>query len=62
MTKNSGKKIVLKKIRYIYYPVWFQESQKQVRALFDSSNKVNVINPAFTQKLGFKIQKTNVRA
>ena len=67
MTNNSGKNVMLKKISYIYYPVWFQKSQQlevqeQVRALLDSDSKINVMNPAFTQKLGFHIQKTNVGA
>ena len=40
----------------------FQKSQKQVKALLNSGSKVNVINPAFTQKLGLYIWKTNVEA
>ena len=44
----------------IYYPVRF--SEEQVRALFDSSSKVNAINPDYTWKLELKIRKTNVGA
>ena len=30
--------------------------------MLNSGNKVNVMNPAFAQKLGLQIQKTNVGA
>ena len=40
---NSNKKII--KISYIYYLVQFQE--EQIRVLFNSSSKVNTINPNF---------------
>ena len=56
MTDNSGKKVV--RVPCIDYPVQFYE--KQVRALLDSSSKVNVINPAFAWKLDLHIRKTNV--
>ena len=45
----------------IYYPVQFQESQEQVRALLDSGSKVNAISPAYAKRLGLKTRKTNVR-
>ena len=61
MTDNSGKKVVLKKIPCIYYPVQFQESQKQIRALLDSDSEIHTMNPAFTQKLDLHIRKTNIR-
>ena len=44
----------------IHYLIRFQE--EQIKALLDSGNKVNIINPDFAQKLGFKIWKTNVGA
>ena len=34
-----------KRVPYIHYPVKFQESQEQVRALLDSSSKVNAMSP-----------------
>ena len=30
--------------------------------MLDSSSEVNAINPNFVQKLGLKVQKTNIRA
>ena len=60
MTDISGKEVV--KVPCIYYPVWFQEGQKQVRALLNSGNKVNAMSPAYIEKLGLKTRKTNVGA
>ena len=62
VTDNRVEEVVLKRIPCIHYPVWFQEGWKQVRALFDSGSKANVMNPAYAKKLGLKTRKTNVRA
>ena len=59
---TGGSKKIVVKVSYIYYPVWFQENQEQVRALLNSGNKINAINPNYAWKLGLKIQKTNVEA
>ena len=56
---NGGKEVVVR-VPYIDYPVWFQE--KQVRALLDSSSKVNAMNPTYAKRLGLKTQKANVGA
>ena len=58
---NGGDKVVVK-VPCIYYPVWFQEDQEQIRALFDSGSEINAINPVLARKLGLQIQKTNVEA
>ena len=58
---DRGKEVVVK-VPCIYYPVWFQKDQEQVRALLDSGNKLNAMNLAFAWKVGFHIRKTNVRA
>ena len=55
------------KVPCIYYPVQFQEGQKQedqrqIRVLLDSGSEINAINPAFAWKLGLYIQKNNVGA
>ena len=59
---DSGEKIV--RILCIYYLVQFQgqEGQEQISALFNSSSKVNAMNPAFARKLGLHIWKTNIGA
>ena len=67
VTDNRDKEVVLEKVPYIYYPVWFQEnkgqeSQEQVRALLNSSSEVNAMSPAYVKKLGLKTRKTNVGA
>ena len=58
---TDGSKEVVKML-CIYYPVRFQESQEQVRALLDSGSKVNAMSPAYIEKLGLKTWKTNVGA
>ena len=60
MIDTSGKEVV--RMPCIYYPVRFQEGQEQVRALLNSSSKVNVLSPAYTRKLGLQTRKTNVKA
>ena len=44
----------------IYYPVQFQE--EQIKALLNSGNKVNAMNPDYTWKLRLKIRRTNIGA
>ena len=55
---DGGKEVV--KVPCIYYSVRFQE--EQVNALLNNGSKVNVMNPDFARKLGFKVWKTNVGA
>ena len=57
---TDGDEEVVVRVPCIYYLVWFQEDKDQVRALLNSGNEVNAMNPAFTRKLGLHIQKTNV--
>ena len=57
---DCGEKII--RIPCIPYPVWFQESQKQVRALPDTGDKVNAMSSTYIERLGLKIWKTNIRA
>ncbi len=51
----------LKRVPYIRYPVWFQESQP-IKALIDSGSEVNVMTPAYAAELGLTTQKTSVKA
>ena len=62
MIDNNGKEVVLKRVPCIYYLVWFQESQEQIRALLDSGNEINTMSPAYIERLGLKTRKTNIRA
>ena len=59
ITDTSRKEIV--RVPCIYYPVWFQNGQKQVKALLNNNSKVNAISPAYVERLGLKTRKTNVR-
>ena len=57
---TGGDKKVVIRVPCIHYPVWFQK--KQVKALLDSSSKVNAMNPDYARKLRLKIRRTNVGA
>lgn len=57
---TSVAKKTLKYVFYMYYLVQFHE--KQVKALLNSSSKVNAISFDFTQKLCFNIQKSHIEA
>lgn len=52
--------IVLEKISYIHYPIWFKIDK--VRALINSGNKVNIMTPAYALKLGQNIYFSNIKA
>ena len=54
VTDNRGEEVVLKRVPCIYYLVQFQEDQEQVRALLDSGSNVNVMSPAYIERLGLK--------
>ena len=56
-TDGSGKVV---RVPCIYYPVCFQESQEQIRTLFNSGSKDNAISPAYAKRLSLKTWKTNV--
>ena len=60
MPMNDNNEEVVVKVPCIHYPVQFQE--EQVRALLNSGNEVNTMNPDYARKLGLKIRKTNIGA
>ena len=65
LTDTNGKKIV--SVPCTHYLIQYQESQgqkgqEQVKALLDSSSKVNAMSLAFARKLGLHIRKTNIKA
>lgn len=53
---------LLKRISYIYHPVYFRKNQAKVQILLDSGSEVNVINSAYTAKLYLKVYPTDIRA
>ena len=54
ITDNSNEEIMLKRILCIYFPVSFQKGQKPVEVLFNNSNDVNAISPAYVKKVDLK--------
>ena len=55
--------MALARILYIHYLLHFwKDNQNEMRALIDSSSKVNAMTPAYTSKLGFRIRQINVGA
>lgn len=51
MTK-AGKKnnMILKRVSYIYYPVWFKK--EELRVLINSGTEINTVTLVYTLKLG----------
>ena len=54
--------MILGQVPYIHYPVQFQKDKEVIKALIDSSNKVNAMTPAYAKQLGLQIRKTGVGA
>ena len=61
LVTDGDEKFVVK-VPYIYYLVQFQEDQKSVKALLNSSSKANIINLDNIWKLEFNIRKIYNRA
>lgn len=47
--------LLLKYLSYIYYSMQFKKNQAKIQALLNSGSEVNIITPAYTTRLGFKI-------
>ena len=63
MTEASKEdKVVLERVPCIHYPLCFQKSTAEVKALIDSGSEVNGITLAYTLKLGLRVCRTNVGA
>lgn len=60
MTEANKRNIFLKEVLYIHNLIWFKKDK--VRALINSSSKVNNIASVFAVKLGFKVCFINVGA
>ena len=62
-TSMTGvKKKALKRILFINYPVQFKKNTAEVWTLIDVKIEINVMVPAYTKKLSFQMQKTDVGA
>ena len=60
MTEASEE--VLKRVPCVHYPVQFRKDSSEIKALIDSGSEVNAISPAYANKLGLRIRKTDVGA
>ena len=52
---KTNKKLTLKRVPCIHYPLRFWKDTAGVRALVDLGSEVNTMTPAYTAKLGFKV-------
>ena len=59
---ETNKEVTLERVPCIHYPPRFWKGIAGVRALVDSSSKVNAMTPAYAAKLGLKVQKTDIGA
>ena len=59
---ETNKKVTLKRIPCIYYPLRFRKDTEGVRALVDLGSKVNAMTLTYAAKLGLKVQKTDIGA
>lgn len=63
MTQVSKKdEVILERVLYIHYRLYFQKNTIEVKTLIDSGSEVNAIIPGYALKLDLKIRHTNVRA
>lgn len=59
---NVSNKATLAQVFCIHYLMQFRKDNNKIQALLDSGSKVNIMNFAYTKKLGFRIRKTNIGA
>lgn len=54
--------LLLKYVLFIHHLLRLKKNQAKIQALLDPDNKVIVITPAYTARLGLKVWPTNVGA
>ena len=64
---DTSREIILKQVPCTWYPVRFcrkndEDKDKDVKALIDSGNEVNIMYPAYATKLGLRAKEINVGA
>ena len=55
MTGTNKKDFILKCFLYIYYLIWFQKSNNNIKALIRFKSKVNTIILIYILKLSFEV-------
>lgn len=61
-TSKKDEVVLVKKILYIPYPLYFYKDTAEIKALFNSGNKVNAMIPAYIAKIGPKVCFINIVA
>lgn len=59
MTEAGKEYVVLDRLWYICYLIYFKKNK--IQASIDLGSKVNAITPKYTSKLDFQICRTNIR-
>ena len=59
---NEAQEVILDRVPCIHFPVQFQKDKEVIKAVINSGSKINAMTTAYTSKLGFWVQKTDVRA
>lgn len=54
--------LLFKYILYIYYLFCFWKDKSNVKALINFSSEINAMILAYTKKIDFQIEKTNIKA
>ena len=61
ITKTSKKdNLVLEKVLYVHYLIWFKK--KKIQVLIDLGSKINIMIPAYVLNLNIKVYYINVGA
>ena len=53
---KASKETTLERVPYIWYLIRFWKNQDDTQVILDSGSKVNVMNPAYTKKLGLYVR------
>lgn len=63
MTETSKEdKVILEKVLYIHYLLFFQKDTTEFKALINSNSKINAMTQMYASKLGLKIWSIDVGA
>lgn len=62
LVTEDSQEVTLKFISCIQYLVEFQKDKDNIQALLNLGSKVNVINPAYTKKIGLHVRQTDMGA
>lgn len=58
--KTAEPSTPLKRVLYIYHPLYFKKDEAKIKALIDSNKEVNIMILAYVAKLGLKVKLIDV--